>query len=107
MLRLRGVDVRETTSVKAIGEFRPVPRRFACNANLRRPSAAAAARRSTAKKNVRECSPHRAAAVIFGTGSVVGRPKMDDIVLYDYWRSSASWRVRMALVLKGLARSVE
>ncbi len=25
-----------------------------------------------------------------------------EIILYDYWRSSAAWRVRMALALKGL-----
>ena len=28
---------------------------------------------------------------------------MPDIKLYDYWRSSASYRVRIALNLKGLA----
>ena len=28
---------------------------------------------------------------------------MSDIILYDYWRSSASYRVRIALNLKGLA----
>jgi maleylacetoacetate isomerase len=30
---------------------------------------------------------------------------MTDIVLYDYWRSSASYRVRIALNLKGLAHT--
>ena len=28
---------------------------------------------------------------------------MTDVVLYDYWRSSASFRVRIALHLKGIA----
>lgn len=28
---------------------------------------------------------------------------MSDIILYDYWRSSASYRVRIALALKGIA----
>ncbi|MFT4705393.1 MAG: maleylacetoacetate isomerase [Bradymonadia bacterium] len=28
---------------------------------------------------------------------------MSDITLYSYWRSSASWRVRIALALKGIA----
>jgi maleylacetoacetate isomerase len=28
---------------------------------------------------------------------------MNDIILYDYWRSSASYRVRIALNLKGIA----
>lgn len=33
---------------------------------------------------------------------------MTDIILYDYWRSSASYRVRIALNMKGLAyQSVE
>ena len=31
---------------------------------------------------------------------------MTDIVLYDYWRSSASYRVRIALNLKGVAYQV-
>ncbi|QIE55326.1 maleylacetoacetate isomerase [Pikeienuella piscinae] len=28
---------------------------------------------------------------------------MDDVILYDYWRSSAAYRVRIALNLKGIA----
>ena len=28
---------------------------------------------------------------------------MNEIILYDYWRSSASYRVRIALNLKGVA----
>lgn len=28
---------------------------------------------------------------------------MGDLILHDYWRSSASWRVRLALAAKGLA----
>lgn len=28
---------------------------------------------------------------------------MGDLILYDYWRSSAAWRVRLALAAKGLA----
>ena len=28
---------------------------------------------------------------------------MTDVILYDYWRSSASFRVRIALHLKGIA----
>ena len=31
------------------------------------------------------------------------RLNMNDIILYDYWRSSASYRVRIALNLKGVA----
>lgn len=31
---------------------------------------------------------------------------MNDIILYDYWRSSASYRVRIALNLKGVAYKI-
>ena len=30
-----------------------------------------------------------------------------DVVLYSYWRSSCSWRVRMALEWKGIAYEVK
>lgn len=30
-------------------------------------------------------------------------PRFSNLKLYGYWRSSATWRVRIALALKGLA----
>ena len=32
--------------------------------------------------------------------------RMDNITLHDYWRSSASYRVRIALNLKGIEYSI-
>ena len=50
--------------------------------------------------------PARGAVVVLGLAAATiawGRAVAGGLRLHAYWRSSASWRVRIALALKGLA----
>ena len=53
---------------------------------------------------VRVVGPGMASSLVLGdtTGMTGGRLMTDPLILHGFWRSTATWRVRIALGLKGL-----